>query len=177
MFQSINCLPNPACLPTDSSIMTYREDLLQDVINYFKDTTQTKLYLDRMASVYLDLKLLLKDQERCMSRQEICTFILNYYTDQFQTTLWTYTCISSDQCSLWKRYLKNHIKTNCRSKLTPDIVAKLVRIQEEGLEQEDFDPTESLHNFMGIRDRRKWCEPWSSDLQTRCLLFYIWQFM
>lgn len=69
--------------------MTYREDLLQDVINYFKDTTQTKLYLDRMASVYLDLKLLLKDQERCMSRQEICTFILNYYTDQFQTTLWT----------------------------------------------------------------------------------------
>jgi len=27
--------------------MTYREDLLQDVINYFKDTTQTKLYLDR----------------------------------------------------------------------------------------------------------------------------------
>lgn len=47
-----------------------------------------------------------------------------------------------------------------------------MRIQEEGLEQDDFDPTESLHNFMGIRDRRKLCEPWSSDLQTRCLLFY-----
>ena len=145
-------------LPTDTSIMTYGEEELQEVITYFSKTTEHQLQADRIMNDYLELKLLLKTKKD-LTLQQTSTYILTHYTDQFPDfkPLCELVLVSPVTSAACERgfSMQNRIKTKLPSRLAPELVTKLMRIQEEGPELEDFPTTTCLQKFQAICNRRK----------------------
>ncbi|CAC5394331.1 unnamed protein product [Mytilus coruscus] len=153
---TINQLLNPEHMPTDNSILTYGEDKLPEILTHFKDSLP--IDVSRATTNYLDLKLLLR-QQKSLTFQQMATQILNNYSDEYPdfALLYELLLVSPVTSVACERGFscQNRIKTKLRSRLQPETVSKLMRVQQDGPALADFNPTSSLTKFLDQRNRRK----------------------
>ncbi|CAC5392889.1 unnamed protein product [Mytilus coruscus] len=153
---TINQLLNPEHMPTDNSILTYGEDKLPEILTHFKDSLP--IDVSRATTNYLDLKLLLR-QQKSLTLQQMATQILNNYSDEYPdfALLYELLLVSPVTSVACERGFscQNRIKTKLRSRLQPETVSKLMRVQQDGPALADFNPTSSLTKFLDQRNRRK----------------------